>query len=160
MLERLIAIANELDELGEHEAADQLDKKLVDFKASPLELAIALGLVPPQTVAEGQEGDFEEGWVCIYDTYPTENGHGGVTLGPCDAQSDADLIDAESGPDGWRFFQTNEAGGDTERKEVSRPDWFSKGPFKADAYPRVQDDIYLDELLKERGYQHAPIEES
>ena len=58
MLERLIAIANELDELGEHEAADRLDRKLVDFKTSPLELAIALGLINPHVLEEDdEEGD-------------------------------------------------------------------------------------------------------
>lgn len=66
MLKKLIKLANELDELGEHEIADKLDEhaqakaKRLKLEADPLTLAVALGLLNPSVLEPEEDEKMEE----------------------------------------------------------------------------------------------------
>lgn len=64
LIERLVSIANKLDNLGLYSEASVIDEIVknssVSFRASPLELAVALGLIPGRILEEDEEEGKEE----------------------------------------------------------------------------------------------------
>ena len=57
MFRRLIAIANELDSMGDYSAADDIDLKArkMFLTSNPLELAVALGLLNENVLGDDDE---------------------------------------------------------------------------------------------------------
>ncbi len=64
LIERLVSIANKLDNLGLYSEASVIDEIVknssVSFQASPLELAVALGLMPGHILEEDEDEEREE----------------------------------------------------------------------------------------------------